>query len=144
MQSVNNTNAIGYDNLIKRAQSETAADNFNAAHESVFDKLLADYYLDKRGEYKESNKLLQELSKIFEDPTAKRYGTSALSHLEQTKLKQNIDKGDHPLIRTESFREMIKLDVVTSQAMQKNKNGLSESLRALSITEKDHPDWWST
>jgi len=25
--------------------------------------------------------------------------------------------------------------------MQKNKNGLSESLRSLSITEKDHPEW---
>lgn len=58
MQTVNNTNAIGYDNLLERAQSETAAENFNTAHESVFDKLLADYYLGKRGEYKESNKLL--------------------------------------------------------------------------------------
>jgi hypothetical protein len=62
MQSVNNTNAIGYDKLLERGLSETAAENFNAAHESVFDKLLADYYLGKRGEYKESNKLLQELS----------------------------------------------------------------------------------
>lgn len=78
MQNLNNANAIGFDKLLERAQSESAAENLHTAHESVFDKLLADYYLGKRGEYKESNKLLKELSQIFEDPTAKKYGTTAI------------------------------------------------------------------
>jgi len=38
----------------------------------VFDKLLADYFLSKRGEYKESNNLMKELSEIF---GTKKYDT---------------------------------------------------------------------
>lgn len=53
--------------MFERAKSSTAEENLKSAHENVFDKLLADYFLDKRGEYKESNKLLKQLSEIFED-----------------------------------------------------------------------------
>lgn len=66
MQSVNNEHALGFDNLTERAQQSTATQNFETAHETVFDQLLADYFLGKRGEYKESNKLLKDLSQIFE------------------------------------------------------------------------------
>ena len=59
LQSVNNQDAIGYDRLFERAQSETAAKNFETAHETVFEKLLGDYFLAKRGEYKESNNLFK-------------------------------------------------------------------------------------
>jgi hypothetical protein len=36
------------------------------------------------------------------------------------------------------------LDIITSRALQNNKNGLSESLRALSIDETGHKDWHQT
>jgi hypothetical protein len=55
LQNINNQDALGYDNLINRAKAENAQENFEAAHETVFEKLLADYFLGKRGEYKESN-----------------------------------------------------------------------------------------
>lgn len=58
MNDVNGLNSIGYDNLLERARAQTAEDQFNFAHDSVFDKLLTDYFLSKRGEHKESNKLL--------------------------------------------------------------------------------------
>ena len=61
-QNVNNQDALGYDNLINRAKAESAQENFDLAHETVFEKLLADYFLGKRGEYKESNALLKDLS----------------------------------------------------------------------------------
>ena len=67
MTSINNANALGYDNMFERSKTNTAEENLKLAHENVFDKLLADYFLDKRGEYKESNKLLKQLSSIFED-----------------------------------------------------------------------------
>ncbi len=72
MQSINNANALGYNNIDKRQQAKSATENFEAAHESVFDKLLADYFLSKRGEYKESNNLMKELSEIF---GTKKYDT---------------------------------------------------------------------
>lgn len=36
------------------------------------------------------------------------------------------------------------LDVITSRHLQKNKNGLSNDLREVSITETDHEDHWTT
>ena len=59
-QHFNNQNAIGFDHVEQRAQSDTAEGNYSAAHESVFDKLLAEYYLNKRGQYKQANKLVDE------------------------------------------------------------------------------------
>jgi hypothetical protein len=65
LQNINNADAMGYENLMKRSTSVSASENFDAAHETVFDKLLADYFLGKRGEYKESNKLMKELADVF-------------------------------------------------------------------------------
>jgi len=66
LHGVNNEHAIGYENLFERAAANNPGENYQAAHESVFDKLLADYFLSKRGEYKELNNMAGELSKIFE------------------------------------------------------------------------------
>jgi hypothetical protein len=59
MQDVNNTEAMGYDNLDKRAGTLNDSRTFESSHEGVFDKLLADYYLSQRGEYAETNKTMQ-------------------------------------------------------------------------------------
>lgn len=46
MQDINNTHAIGYDHLDSRSGStDKGQSTYESAHESVFDKLLADYYL---------------------------------------------------------------------------------------------------
>lgn len=68
---LNNENAVGYDRLEERAQAKGAEGNYTTAHESVFEKLIGEYFLNKRGEYKESNKLLNQLAEIFENPSAK-------------------------------------------------------------------------
>jgi len=97
LQSVNNEHAIGYDNFEARAAANTPQGNYEAAHESVFDKLLADYFLTKRGEYKEMNNLANELSKIFEhEHIAKARNGNAMDHLTATKMKQDIGKGAEP------------------------------------------------
>ena len=67
MQDVNNTQAMGYDNLDKRSGSKDSGSTYQNSHEDVFDKLLADYYLSQRGEYAESNKLMKQLTDVFED-----------------------------------------------------------------------------
>jgi hypothetical protein len=41
--------------------------NQEIAHETVFDKMLADYFLQKRGDYKNSNKLITDLEEVLGD-----------------------------------------------------------------------------
>lgn len=65
--NLNNTDAIGYENLLKRAEGTDAQSNRDAAHETIFDKMQAEYFLNKRGEFKKSNELYQDLMKIFDD-----------------------------------------------------------------------------
>ena len=58
MQDINNTQAIGYDNLDKKSGSADSGSTFENAHTDVFDKLLADYYLSQRGDYAQTNKMM--------------------------------------------------------------------------------------
>ncbi len=66
MQDINNTEAMGYDNLGKRSGGTSDSRTFESSHESVFDKMLADYYLSQRGDYAETNKTMQQLTQVFE------------------------------------------------------------------------------
>lgn len=63
MTEVNNTEAIGYNNLEERFAN--IEKNRDLAHDSVFDKLLADYFLQKRGQYVKSKELIEDLNKYF-------------------------------------------------------------------------------
>lgn len=65
LQDLNNTDALGYKNLMERSQASSAQENSNLAQDSALDKLMADYFLGKRAEYKESNKMFKDLTKIF-------------------------------------------------------------------------------
>ena len=63
MEDINNTDAIGYDKLKERFNN--TENNQDIAHDNVFDKLLADYFLSKRGQYVKANQLLEDLNKQF-------------------------------------------------------------------------------
>jgi len=117
MQSLNNEHAIGFDNLTERAQAHTPTENFEKAHETVFEKLLADYFLTKRGEYKESNKLMNDLAKIFESKEVTRNQGSALDHLNRQKMINDVDTNTEPKMKPETFRELMSLDVLTHRAL---------------------------
>jgi len=117
LQNVNNQEAIGYNNLNERAKATSAEENYNLAHETVFDKLLADYFLGKRGEYKESNKLLKDLAEVFEDPKLTNATMSPMEKLTMVRLKQETYKSADPLIAPENFRNLMELDVAASRAI---------------------------
>lgn len=65
LDHLNNEMAIGYNNLEARATE--IENNTNLAHETVFDKMLAEFYMKNRGEYKQGNKLKADLEKYFEE-----------------------------------------------------------------------------
>jgi hypothetical protein len=67
LSHLNNDQAIGYRNLEERARN--SSENKEIAHESVFDEMLADYFLQKRGEYKKGNKLMSDLEAQFDAKT---------------------------------------------------------------------------
>jgi hypothetical protein len=57
LNDVSNEKAIGFNNLEQRAAHVNA--NADIAHENVFDKLLADFFLQKRSDIKRGNTLVK-------------------------------------------------------------------------------------
>ncbi len=144
LQNLNSQDVLGYDNLINRAKAESAQENFDLTHETVFEKLLADYFLGKRGEYKESNALLKDLSLIFEHPRLSNAKFSPMENLSLTKLTQEVYKTADGLIAHENFRNLVELEVAASRAIRENKNSLSASLPKIGIDETDHNEYLKT
>lgn len=146
LQDVNNLHGLGYDNLDKRSGAKENVETYDNSHENVFDKLLADYYLSSRSDYTESNKLIRQLTGVFEkkvrDGVKKPYDQVSMNDMEGQKLKQEIDKCDVPVIT--SAKKVLDLDVITHNIIEKGKSGLSEELRTISISETDHEDYWVT
>ena len=67
MRNIINTNAIGYDNLSERANYTISANkSYEGAHPHIMDKLLAEYHLKTRNEFVEANKLIKQLTDVFE------------------------------------------------------------------------------
>lgn len=66
---INDEFSIGYDNFEKRLENsgnpESKIENRELAHENIYDKFLAEYYLGKRVEYAKSKELLEQLNQEF-------------------------------------------------------------------------------
>ena len=110
MQGVNNTEAMGYDNLDKRDGT------FNNSHTQVFDKLLSDYYLSQRGDYAESNKVMEQLTTIFEDKMHKRKHVGSHGpeqNLNTYKHQQEIEKSNVPFMHPRAGKTIFELDMLT-------------------------------
>lgn len=57
MNHIDNEEAIGFKNIFERAANPDK--NKELAHESTFDQMLAEYFLQKRGDIKNSNTLIK-------------------------------------------------------------------------------------
>ena len=73
MQGLNNSEAIGYQHLQERAANPE--NNRDIAHDTAFDKMMADYFLGKRRDVQEGNRLVPQFEAIFrkEDKTPFNY-----------------------------------------------------------------------
>lgn len=111
------------------------------AQPTVADQLLADYFLGKKSEVAEANKLIYDLAEMFEKDVK---GTSSFDTVLRKHRMQNMGKEESRHFHFEAFKDMMDLDVLTSRTLQRNKNGLSNELREVSITETDHKDHWLT
>ena len=62
LNDLNNPTAMGFDNLLDRAAATSVKKRADSAQKEVVDKLLADYFLGKKSEYAEANKLIYDLA----------------------------------------------------------------------------------
>jgi hypothetical protein len=86
---------------------------------------------------------MKDLTDIFRNDRADRDSKmTAFDHLQQVELEANVNKQGQPHIRSDTFRDLIKLDVTTARALSNDKNGMSTKLAEIGINEKDHPDHW--
>lgn len=66
LSHLNSTHAMGYDRLLERANAPSKREQAELAQPTVADKLLADYFLGKKSEISEANKLIYDLAEMFE------------------------------------------------------------------------------
>lgn len=93
MRDISTPNALGYDNLEKRAVAQTADASYDAAHPHIMDKLLAEYHLKTRNEFVEANKLIKQLTDVFESGVdSESYQISNDRDLCYFKQKQELNK----------------------------------------------------
>jgi len=134
-------NALGYDNLLERLQDPASSSQL--AQSNFFEGLLAEYYIDKRNEYKINRSMLEGLNKIFNEKTfrmqTKRKGT------EINPIGSNVTYGlddaglsafnsmmditrDKPELLPEDVNKLIALGDSINIAMYGETQGISEEL----------------
>lgn len=113
MQTVNNADMLGFDNLHARAAAPTPADAVQAAHENPMDRLMAEYFLAKRGENIETNQMMKDLASVFEDPE----NAKSRSIEQLLELQRSTKAEDEPRLRAENMRAFMELDTITARAL---------------------------
>lgn len=118
LNHLNNDQAIGYRNLEERAKNVDS--NKKVAHECVFDEMLADYFLQKRGDYKKGNKLMQDLEQIFDSNIENPNDRHPLAGDGQNTLgfhymRQTVGKDEAPELIPYNFPALLELDIAVNK-----------------------------
>ena len=143
LHHLNNEEAIGYQNLEERAAN--IENNNDLAHESVFDKMMADFFLKSRGDYKKGNKLMGELEELFrqnlqglaDGPASsagkelEAKGAGADGTLGELYQRQSGMKDDYLALPGYHFPALMDLDIAVNRQLHQGKGGLSRELREM-------------
>lgn len=110
LNDVSNEKGIGYNKLEERAAN--IGSNSDIAHETVFDKLLSDFFLQKRSEIKKGNTLVKQLEEAFGGPDKKEgddelQGEAGDHTLGYQYLAQAIGKDDQPVLNQYSLTDLM-------------------------------------
>jgi len=146
-QHLNNDQAIGYRNLEERAANIDR--NREMAHETVFDKMLADYFLQKRADYKKSNKLLEDIETLFatKEGRVHSYDDLVAGHpvanaqelqVESAKntigahyLRQTWNKQDKPSLLPYNLPALMELDKAVNRQLHNGRSAFSNQVRGM-------------
>ena len=142
-------NSIGYENLMERLQAPENA--YNLAHPSLPEKMLAEYYLTKRKDYRASKEMLEALDTEFNtskfvDPNRK-IGEDLIGY--NRFVPHSHDKGlsawelisetyrEDPELMPHDITKLIELGTATDYAINGETQGVAESL----VEEGKNIDW---
>ena len=114
LSHLNLVHAMGYDRLLERANAPSLKEQADIAQPTVVDKLLADYFLGKKSEVQEANKLIYDLAEMFNDDVK---GKNSFDTVLKKQRMQNMDKQESRMLHFEAFKDMMDLDVITSRAL---------------------------
>ena len=146
-------NALGYDNLIERLQDPD--NSASLAQSNYFEKMLAEYYIDKRKDYKASKDMLNTLNTIFnvgniynqsqrigEDldvENAKISNPYSYQGLNGYSFMAFVNK-EKPVLLPEDVSKLIELGDSTNHAMYGEIQGVAENLAKYNSKENTWPE----
>lgn len=142
---INNEEAIGYNRLKERAANPD--ENWSIAHDNVFDQMLAEYFLQKRGEVKASNKLVQDFANKFENdgknlnPLVKNESGGDRT-LGEHYARMTWDKDDQPELPPYNLEALMDLDIAINKQLHNKRGFLSQELKQLDNLDVDIPDFF--
>lgn len=133
-----------------------------AKDNSPLDKLLQDYFLQKRGQYKATNELLDTLNEQFgsaaiaygddhkfktKDKLANQgknlYPFEGEAGMAYAHLVQSIDHQENPRVFAGDYNDMLNLDIATQQALNQGKSGLSSALKQAIDHDSSIPEYFN-
>jgi hypothetical protein len=141
LNHLNSDKAIGYQNLLERARDPE--NEKEIAHTNVFDEMLADYFLQKRGDYKKSNKLMSDLETAFDaqiDPNTGHPSSTVGNTLGFHYMNQSVGKDEAIELIPYNFPALMDLDVAVNRQLHNNRGGFSKELKALADEDVSIPD----
>lgn len=146
-------NALGYDNLVARLQDPD--NTAGLAQSNYFESMLAQYYIDKRRDYKASNDMLDTLNTIFnvgsiynqsqrigedlDTQTAKLSSPHTYDGLGAYTFMAYVNKGK-PALLPEDANRLIELGDATSHAMFGEVQGVAQSLAQYNTKHNTWPE----
>jgi len=105
--------------------------------------MLAEYFLQKRGEYKDSNKLLTDMEKMFglEDhpivPQDERKKT-----LGEAYMRQTWNKSDQAELLPYNLPALMELDIAVNKQLNGGLSGISNELREFNNVPTEIPEYF--
>jgi len=107
--------------------------NRDIAHDSTFDKVLAEYFLQKRQDVKGSNTLLKQMTEQFgkegRHPGVQTAETNGRKTLGEHYNRQTWEKEDKPVLPSYKLPDLMELDMTVNRHLHGNMSALSAQLR---------------
>lgn len=148
LNDLSNEKAIGFNSLEERAAN--ISKNGDIAHENVFDKLLADFFLQKRSDIKKGNTLVKQLEETLGALGKRSEGEELQGEVGDHTLgfqyhAESVDKDDLPRLQHYKFTDLMHLDMTLNNHLHNKKSALSVDAKEIPdelVTIPTYYDFW--
>lgn len=105
--------------------------------------MLAEYFLQKRGEYKDSNKLLTDMEKMFgleDHPIGQQ--DERKKTLGEAYMRQTWNKSDQAELLPYNLPALMELDIAVNKQLNGGLSGISNELREFNNVPTEIPEYY--